>query len=164
MACQTRTDLKHHFSFLEQFSPRNMSGDESDYYDPLPKAPGPPKRWRIIAAEWHGFEMSEFFRILDVVHRLNWFNPTLNPIPEEITKIGVHTKPGNAPRFRVPSHSKEPGSPVRGLPRNCYNETWLKSLCPWQLEQLQVKDIDYDFYVPPNTYVHNGYSENVFGC
>ena len=56
--------------------------------------------------------------------------------------------PGNQFRQRYPSTLEQVGRPITSLPRNFYDERWLKTLSPRQREQLCVQpDIDIKFSV-----------------
>ena len=72
------------------------------------------------------------------------------------TKINEdHTsQPGNQFRQRYPSTLENIGHPIKGLPRNFYDERWLSALSPNQREQLRLQpEIDINFSVEEREYV-----------
>lgn len=131
-----------------------MSGDETD-----PDEPGPPKHCLVIQPHWRSADFTHFLRQLDEIHHENWRNPmaadSMDTSSDE-EDGGVHIrkrgKPfrtsGNAPRIRKVTDVREPGNVPRGLPRNCYDPTWLLKLRDWEKESLRIVDENYDFTIP----------------
>lgn len=104
-----------------------MSSDESDS-----ESPGD---YRRVYPSWRGpqLEMLEW-RIDTVVAELR------KP------KIGHRRKPGKAPRRRNHTSLENPEAiACPGLPVNCYDPAWLKTLRPGELRNLKVDGTPYGF-------------------
>ncbi|TFK83037.1 hypothetical protein K466DRAFT_499232, partial [Polyporus arcularius HHB13444] len=126
--------LNEHKILFVKLRPIHMSGDETD---------GPvkthPPTFRIVEARWQSLELKTFLRALDALYRETWAKP-----------VGQRATSGNPPRHRVEKagRSEEGVAPV-GLWRNCYDDTWLRSLRPHVRASLNIIDSDYKFTLPP---------------
>lgn len=57
---------------------------------------------------------------------------------------------GLFPRPRIVGDQISSKKPVKGLPRNCYDEKWLAALDSDDREDLDVRDEDADLSIPPH--------------
>lgn len=109
-----------------------MSGDETE---------GEEKTWpavfRQVDAEWMSKELILFFHRLDDIYREDWASP-----------IGKERTSGNTPRVRLPSAGRVANTIApKGLPRNCYNPSWLAKLKPYIIDELDIDDELHDFTI-----------------
>lgn len=112
-----------------------MSGDETDE----PKREHP-QTFVVVKAPWQSHALRTFMRSLDLLYRKRWAKPT-----------HVRATSGNPPRTRIdrPDGPSSDNSCVPlGLWRNCYDDEWLQTLSPHQLETLSIINQDYDFGNP----------------
>ena len=88
------------------------------------------KFYLINALHWRSKEFTEFLHVFDRIYISNKIDGTINST-------------GNYPRLRVERQEPKVSSlklkPVPGLPRNCYDEKFLKGLFPAQLKKLNVQ-------------------------
>jgi len=92
------------------------------------------------------------YEVIKPVWRSKAFEKLHHDIDDDIkksrypTKRNHHHVPGNKPRVRIPSERINMVAIAPPyLPRNCYDESWLTSLRPWELQELSIADWDYDF-------------------
>ena len=111
-----------------------MSEDESDHGGKRSTLQG--RRFKIIKPSWRSPEATKWLRGLDLFYAGTKFNEDHTP------------QPGNQFRQRYPSELENIGNPIVGLPRNFYNERWLRSLSPQKRAQLFIQpEIDINFSV-----------------
>lgn len=124
-----------HSILLSMMAASNMSGDETDG----PEVDHPPV-YRIILASWQSIDLRNFLWAIDAKYIGHWEKPANK------RRIG-----GNPPRVR---NLREECRTVRGVApvglwRNCYNEEWLSKLDDYEIENLEIKEQDYDFTLDP---------------
>ncbi|KAJ2990430.1 hypothetical protein NUW54_g8471 [Trametes sanguinea] len=124
-----------HARLLDRLGPRNMSDDETDGPDVTHQAV-----YRIVIASWQSEELRQFLWTLDRLWREHWAKPD-----------NQRRKSGNMPRKRLlrPESKTEPGYPARRLWQNCYNQAWLGTLRPYEIEALEIIPTDYDLSIAP---------------
>ncbi|KAI0069363.1 hypothetical protein K474DRAFT_1714334 [Panus rudis PR-1116 ss-1] len=111
--------LRKFSPLLAQLGRDGMSDDEF--------APGPysPPKYNIVQLTWRSKKLTALLRALDALHIYTRFSNGHKP------------SRGNWPRRREKSalvdHSR---AAPKGLPRNCYDKTWLKHLTPIEKKQL----------------------------
>ncbi|KAI0650184.1 hypothetical protein C8Q79DRAFT_901495 [Trametes meyenii] len=127
-------ELPKHAMLLRRMGPVHMSDDETDGDEVKHQA-----KYRIVISEWQSEALRNFLWTLDRLWREHWAKPTHQ-----------WRTPGNMPRLRRlrPDSKTKPGEAPPGLWRNCYDIEWLKTLKPFEREQLDVLDADYDFSIP----------------
>jgi len=114
---------------MEKIGTQGMSGDESDG--------SLPRRFVTRELPWRSSALAAFLWRLDEVCAEN-----RNP------KIGHRRIRGNAPRARYrPAEPiiEEDAKAPPGLPVNCYDAAWRKSLRETELEDLDIDLNSYDF-------------------
>lgn len=117
-----------------------MSEDESDHGGECGALQG--RRFKIAKIQWRSPEVTKWLRTMDLVYAGTKIN--------EDQTLG----PGNQFRQRYPSALEQVGNPIVGLPRNFYDERWLRALSPYRREQLDVQpEIDINFSVEERRYV-----------
>ncbi|KAI0340555.1 hypothetical protein BDW22DRAFT_1334164, partial [Trametopsis cervina] len=125
-----RTSLGHILNLLQAMKPCNMSEDEII-------GPVHPPVFEIRYAEWQSTELRQCMSCIDELFRKDWAG-------------GMRA--GNPPRTLTPSKD---GSTARvqapkGLPRNCYDAKWLKSLKAHQVRALDIQETVVDLVIPDN--------------
>lgn len=128
--CGRHSELYEHLLYLERMENVHMSADSSDEEEDTGRLV-----YRYTPPAWQSKDLRTFFESLDDLGRQDWLRP-----------FGKRRSSGNPPRARV--RSGKPADPLavapRGLPRNFYDETWLKGLKEWQLMELDVQDEEFD--------------------
>ena len=105
----------------------HMSGDESDKDFP--------DTFKAVDARWMSTKMRTFLHALDERVQEVRANP-----------IGTRKPVGRPPRLRLASEGKSANSRApKGLPVNCYDETWLENLKPHQRIALEAVNTPFDF-------------------
>ena len=114
-----------------------MSGDET-----AGPAKSHPPVYDIVEASWQSLAMKTYLRTIDAMSREDWASP-----------VQSRAVSGNPPRHRreVPNPKVEVTPVPIGLWRNCYDEQFLASLRPHELERLEIIDAEYDFTLTPAT-------------
>ncbi|KAK7678502.1 hypothetical protein QCA50_018563 [Cerrena zonata] len=127
-----RLDIASSMSALRKFSnlldtmgTGAISGDETDT-GKTGKTLTPP-RYRIVKLPWRSPELTNVMRILDLIH-----------LQSRFSSVGRATA-GNWPRYRVESSLEVDSRAIRGLPRNCYDPTWLREQDENMLEDLDIQ-------------------------
>ncbi|KAI9456349.1 hypothetical protein BJY52DRAFT_1276330 [Lactarius psammicola] len=124
---------------LKKLSRGGMSEDESDHGGERGALQG--RRFKIIKTQWRSLEVTQWLRTMDLIYAGTKIN--------EDQTLG----PGNQFRQRYPSALEQVGYPIIGLPRNFYNERWLRSLSPKQRDELCVEpETDISFSVEERQY------------
>lgn len=117
-----------------------MSEDESDHEGKGGMLQG--RRFKIVKVQWRSPEATKWLRTMDLIYAGTRIN-------EDQT-----SGPGNQFRQRYQSMREHAGHPIIGLPRNFYDERWLKSLSPHEREQLRMQpDIDINFSAEERRFV-----------
>ena len=98
---------------LHRLGPRGMSSDESDHQ------PDGGVRYRILRKHWRNPALTAWLRIFDYLYRSSHL-----ALSDDIPS-----------RFATGKVSFN-GPPVRGLPRNAYNEAWLDTLSAGEVQRL----------------------------
>ena len=98
-----------------------MSEDEGDYVNGE-------FRYVIVNPAWRSPLVTPFIRLFDKIHLSSRFTSLNRP------------KRGAFPHRRFPSRRVgHPIKPVRGLPRNFYDETWLANLEEFEMRALDIQ-------------------------
>jgi hypothetical protein len=115
-------DLNPVFEVLLQATPDIVSCDESENEECEPV-------YTVYQYSWRDEKVGVFLRDVEVLAEAKKQN-----------EFNQRTR-GKGPRTRIPTTDNvcRPGKPVRGLPKNWYNQTWLKSLTDPEKEQLRMK-------------------------
>ena len=101
-----------------------LSDDESDHENGSNLGQS---HYTIVKEEWRSDEFIIWLRTIDLLAcGEKWKERFVAPV-------------GNTRRLRVHSTRSKPGNAVRGLPENCYNPNWLKSLNSLDRNLLDVK-------------------------
>lgn len=113
------------------------SSDESDPGGPRDGTSRIVRTYRRINPFWRSRSLAQFLWALDDIS-----------YQQRVPKIGCRRVAGATPRLRLPAiaysdHSIAPA----GLPRNCYNEDWLRTLWRYEVDALQMQNWDYDFTI-----------------
>jgi hypothetical protein len=105
-----------------QANPDIVSGDESETQEGEPV-------YIVYQYSWRDEQVGAFLRDIEVLTEA-----------EKRQDFNQRSR-GNAPRTRIPTTVNvcRSGSPVRGLPKNWYNQTWLKGLTDLEKRQLRMK-------------------------
>ena len=139
-AIESHDTCDHFKPALQQLSRGGMSEDESDHGGECGASQA--RRFKIVKVQWRSVEVLKWLRTMDLIY-------TGTKINEDRT-MG----PGNQFRQRYPSALENIGCPIKGLPRNFYDERWLRALSPRRREELRIQpDIDINFSVEERTYV-----------
>ena len=103
-----------------------LSEDESDHENGTILGQ---RRYAIVLEEWRSDELKTWLRMIDLLAcGERWDGRNI-------------ARPGNSRRLRVVSSRStrsEGRVAVSGLPENCYNPSWLKTLKGYQRKQLNV--------------------------
>lgn len=100
-----------------------LSDDESDHENGTILGQ---RRYAIVLEEWCSDELKTWLRMIDLLAcREKWDGRNV-------------ARPGNGRRLRVVSNRSKRGVAVSGLPENCYNPSWLKTLKGYERKQLNV--------------------------
>ena len=84
-------------------------------------------RYAIVKEEWRSEELIIWLRMIDLLAcGEKWRMRLVAPV-------------GNGRRLRVHSTCSKPGNAIIGLPENCYNPNWLKSLNSLKRKLLNIK-------------------------
>ena len=121
--------MARHIELMEKIGAQGMSGDESDASSS--------RRFVTLKLSWRSSALTSFLWRLDEVCTEN-----------RNLKIGYRRVRGNAPRTRY--HPTEPmieenAQAPPGLPINCYDANWYKSLREIELVELGADMKAYDF-------------------
>ena len=101
-----------------------LSDDESDHENGSNLGRS---RYAIVKEEWRSDEFIIWLRTIDLLAcGEKWRGRFVAPV-------------GNSRRLRGHSTRSKPGEAVKGLPENCYNPNWLKSLNSLDRSLLDVK-------------------------
>lgn len=146
ISAMTARGLNKHALLIGKLSPQYMSGDETDSENLQRRTRGHPGFFRIVDCAYRSAQFTEFLRTCDKLYRDDWADPRYR---------SRRATPGNPPRMRLdrrghPDHKVVDISPPRGLPRNCYDPTWLSGLRQHVVEALEIQEVDYDFHIPPD--------------
>lgn len=126
---QDEDELNCHEKLFQKFKAIHVSSDESDYGDPSQPV------FRRVRPVWRSADFQTFLWRLDDIALARKVAP-------------VNWKQGRGPRFRPRTKKvNRKSKPPPGLPRNCYDQTWLDSLRPFQQRILDPQD-NYDFSLP----------------
>lgn len=119
--------------WIDRLGVDGHSGDESDH---LPTQ----SRYAIMNVPWRSGDCKKYLRALDLVH-----------LDKRFDYNGRPTK-GAWPRTRVISRRSGdgPSKPVRGLPRNFYDASWLAAQSPETVRSLRILDTTVDLSIPPS--------------
>lgn len=121
-----------------------MSDDESDHENDKSTMPRGitstvARQYRIVDLEFRSSALVALLRCLDGIYVSTKFNDAGTPAP------------GNWPRVRLPPHfnaTKRGRRPPKRLPRNFFNQQYLRSLQPFELEALEILDEDWPLELP----------------
>jgi len=103
---------------------RALSDDESDHEKGANLGQS---RYAIIKEEWRSDELIKWLRMIDLLAcGMKWDGRNV-------------ARQGNSRRFRVVSTRSKKSMAVSGLPENCYNPNWLKTLKSYERKHLDVK-------------------------
>ena len=101
-----------------------LSDDESDHESGSNLGQS---RYAIVKEEWRSDALIIWLRMIDLLAcGEKWNMRLVAPV-------------GNGRRLRVHSTRSKPGNAVIGLPENCYNPNWLKSLNSLERKLLNIK-------------------------
>ncbi|KAI9068908.1 hypothetical protein FKP32DRAFT_1671811 [Trametes sanguinea] len=107
-----------------------MSSDESSHVTGYPC-------YKVFKKHWRNPTISLWLRLFDSIYRRLRFN--------EVEK----NTPGAHPHMRLYTDEVSTDRPpVKGLPRNAYNDTWYNSLNEFDRQQLAAQPETYDFSHP----------------
>ena len=129
---QEENTLNIHLDIVEQVGTRGISSDENDY------SQNPEVFW-CVSPSWHSSEMEMFMYRLDEIY-----------YAKKTTNVGRRRRPGGRPQ-RQRLHSDKVNHDVsvpKGLPWNCYDETWVNILSWFIAGKLEIRDEWYDFSIP----------------
>ena len=101
-----------------------LSEDESDHENGTNLGQS---RYIIVREEWRSDELIKWLRIIDLL-----------ACGEKWDGRKVARR-GNVRRLRVVSTRSKDGVAISGLPENCYNPSWLKTLKGYERKDLDVK-------------------------
>ncbi|KAI6154199.1 hypothetical protein BKA82DRAFT_93286, partial [Pisolithus tinctorius] len=121
--------LRQHLPLINGLGTQAMSSDESE--DEVRRTISYPR----VYPAWRSNEFASLLWQADDVVAAN-----------AMVTIGKRKRAGTQLRLRPHSgkvNTKAAAPP--GLPRNCYNASWLASLLPRQVKALRVQEKDYDF-------------------
>jgi hypothetical protein len=115
-------DLNPAYEVLLQANPDIVSGDESENQEGETV-------YIIYQYPWRDEKVGVFLRDIEVLAEIDKRN-----------EINQRSR-GNAPRARIPTSVGvcRSGRPVRGLPKNWYNQMWLKTLSDLEARHLRMK-------------------------
>jgi hypothetical protein len=101
-----------------------LSDDESDHESGSNLGQS---RYAIVKEEWRSDKLIIWLRMIDLL------------ACGEKWRVRLVAPVGNGRRLRVHSTRSKPGNAVIGLPENCYNPNWLKSLNSLERKLLNIK-------------------------
>jgi hypothetical protein len=101
-----------------------LSDDESDHESGSNLGQS---RYAIVKEDWRSDELIIWLRMIDLL------------ACGEKWRVRLVAPVGNGRRLRVHSSRSKPGNAVIGLPENCYNSNWLKSLNSLERKLLNIK-------------------------
>lgn len=126
---QGEEDLKHHKALFRNLKAIHVSSDESDYGNPEQPA------FRRVRPAWRSSAFEAFLWRLDSIALARKMEPS-------------KWKQGRGPRYRPRTNKvNKDAKPPSGLPRNCYDPKWLKSMRPFQQKLLDIRE-NHDFTLP----------------
>jgi hypothetical protein len=111
---------------LSRMTHKVLSDDESDHEGGSNLGQS---RYAIVNEEWRSDELIIWLRMIDLL------------ACGEKWKVRLVAPVGNGRRLRVHSTRSKPGNAVIGLPENCYNPDWLKSLNSLDRKLLKIKPV-----------------------
>ncbi|KAI0083225.1 hypothetical protein BDY19DRAFT_900596, partial [Irpex rosettiformis] len=117
-------------ALMDLMDPRNMSEDEII-------GPTHPPVYQLRPAEWQSMELRQCFQTLDELYRSDWESGTRSGNPPRTLLVAPD---GATARVRAPN----------GLPRNCYDLTWLRHLKKHEREGLMIQDRVIDLSIAAN--------------
>jgi hypothetical protein len=121
-------ELQCHQLLVSCMGQVGVSSDESD-------EDGPVRRYVRITPAWRSEQLSQLQDCIDSAK-----SASQKPRP------GHRRTLGNRPRSRINANRRNNDAIAPpGLPRNCYDPTWVQSLRPVDLAELDIVDCDYDF-------------------
>ncbi|KAI0082156.1 hypothetical protein K474DRAFT_1703167 [Panus rudis PR-1116 ss-1] len=126
-------DLEQYITLVDMIGTEGMSDDE--------RVPGPhnPARFNIIGLTWRAKQLTNLLQSLDGLHNYSRFS-----------NDGALSR-GSPPRDRRRSSRVDDQRPAPiGLPKNCYDHTWLESLSPIQRSRLRVQDKEINLTLSKN--------------
>ena len=133
-ALESHETLHHFLPAFQDLSKGGMSEDESDHAGTRGTLQG--RRYKIVKPKWRSPEVTKWLRTLDLFYA-----------GSRINEDGT-SQPGNQFRQCYSSELENIGNPIVGLPRNFYNEQWLRTLSPQRREKLLMQpEIDIKFSV-----------------
>lgn len=137
LCCTRNKSLSDHLPLLQYMGTRADSSDESADEEPIDIRSKANRVYRKISPYWRSRQLSHFLWKLDEI-----------VFQQRLPKVGCRRVAGTLPRTRIQalSYNKYSVAPP-GLPRNCYNEDWLRTLWPHELDALQMQEHDYDFTI-----------------
>ena len=136
------SQLHKHEPLLARLSFKTADGISDDEHEPDRISTGTVRQpeYKIRMPWWRSSELTDWLRSLDVLHIASRFSASGHPLP------------GNWPRIRYDSSPTmfeyRTKTAIPGLPRNCYNPDFLAQLSDFHIEQLEIKDVDYNFVMP----------------
>lgn len=122
--------FRRHVPILEALGPFGMSSDESSHANGYPA-------YRVFKKEWRNPTLTIWLRLFDSIYRRLRFNP-----------VDQNTA-GSHPHLRM--YCEEicnRRAAVKHLPRNAYNEVWVRELNDYDRDLLEIQQITYDFSHP----------------
>ncbi|VDC00215.1 unnamed protein product [Peniophora sp. CBMAI 1063] len=129
-----RRKAAQHLALMNTAGAQSVSSDESSdelVHDATGQLQDKTER---ISPEWRSPEFQAFHHSLD-------------PIVTDLSRprVGTRQKPGANPRYRALSNRVNRAAVApSGLPRICYNPTWLQTLDSHEIAELQISEEDYD--------------------
>ncbi len=117
-------DLNRFIKPLARMTHKALSDDESDHESGSNLGQS---RYAIVKEEWRSDELIIWLRMIDLL------------ACGEKWRVRLVAPVGNSRRLRVHSTRSKPGNAVLGLPENCYNPNWLKSLNSLERKLLKIK-------------------------
>ncbi|KAI0323605.1 hypothetical protein GY45DRAFT_1264317 [Cubamyces sp. BRFM 1775] len=127
MIAHTYAPLRRHIPMLMALGVHGMSSDESDHRNGA-------VQYGVFKKDWRNPIITGWLRVFDSLYRRLRLNEA------------NHSTPGSHPHlcfYSDKSSSRHP--PVKGLPRNAYDPTWLDALVVYDKKQLLIREVDYDF-------------------
>lgn len=116
---------------MDQLGVQCASSDESD-------TGTKPSKYHRVKPIWRSLELENFLLGLDEIRRV-----------QKETDSNRRSR-GSETRIRLQSVYVNTDSPApNGLPKNCYDTTWLQSLRPFVYDRKHVQEKAYDLSFPP---------------
>jgi hypothetical protein len=133
-------ELGHLKKWINRIGTDGNSDDESDVEDesePIPRIPKP--TYWIVPLPWRSRQLVNLLRALDTLHLSTRFTQEGKPTPGQWPRVRK-TRPTSRITYSVEA--------VPALPRCFYDEHWLATRTPWELEMLRIREVNVDLSIP----------------